>query len=1434
MTYGWGYDKWDDARFDAIKRTHSAADTLSLTDAIKKTARLRLADTLSLLDDLRKVIEDQLADSLGLSDSISPRSLVLFQDSAALADSILALFQAVQGDAVTLVDNLNPKLKINIGNDRLSLSDEMQENAQPLIGDAIAVADAITQAVSAFRTDTLSLADTLATRTEATLTDTMALVDALIEFVGKTDQDSAASLADAIARKISPEDLADTLASLTDDFSLEPKPKVIDSTTIADAIIARVEANLTDLLSTVDDIKAAVEDAQGDSAAPADDIAIETRRIIADTLTLADAIVTGYGTSLLKPGTFEFGKFDESKYDDTGDYVETSDTFSWERGLGILGQDLLSIADAIQAHAEGYHADTLALVDNYDKDIKPNSGDTTGLTESLAVAFSKTIDELLSLSDNLLRTVAFTISDNPGGIADQLELAAKPVAAEIVLNLDDDYKMEAMACLADIMNLSDTSLASVVNAVNDVGTLNDVLVKKVGAILEIDEISTLTDNLALAVTLGVISDSVGLADRIDNVLRLIVGASFDMVAWDNAAFDTIGELIPVVDTLNLLISSALSESLNVDEEVQASIKLKYDETISLVDNLLAIYAIMASSDLPLSDTSNIETRKTTAEDIPLVEALTMKAGLNVAEAIAAVDIFGVLNRRSAAETIDLMDEIARLYRYVLGTAWDSTEWDTGVFDGTGDQLNIADSYRFAVAALVQDAIAANEQLKAAVSADLGIDTTGNLSDDVQLGIIKAAAESMGVSDTLLQLIIGLRKDTPLSLAELLSKNAGLPSDDSSTVADSIIAALILARKVDDLVTAVDDLVMEVKKVLKDAAVLTDSFALSTARGIQEAYAVAEALGIKTKRTVASNGVGIIDELRLKCALGIARDVEGVADSIRGKVKTILQQVFINGVSIPVNGLTISHSGKDRVSTAAFKISSPTAEVLNLAKQRAPVTIYLADGVGNTDYFGGRIVRNPTEARGTMTTEMEVTVDDWTAASLDVYVSESFANGFGTIDGALKYLWTKYYGYEIDLSRVEATGKDMPSMVFNYVPLFAVTEQLAQLLGWSWHVEYNGAGRVLQFYPPASAVQPISLSREARNIVAGTARFGQDDAIANVVYVFGGQGISNPYTQRILADGENTIYKLGSKPHRLDEGSDGGVIVTLINPAGTRFTQRLGIMNLHEAEDFDVLLDFNEATLRWRDDNKPAKGWVIEGLYRYTYPIMVQLTDDTSIKQYGRIETTVNDSSIKDPVAARDLGRAILRDRAYPKGFGSCEVYVPGLRAGQFITVDLPAYNTKGLFEITEVEKWIQGTTVRRRVTLNVADNAESRIAQRLKDFAKRLASLEAANRQEDMVVQRWLQGPARNIGASATGRVKGFIQDTMADTSQPLDAFVLTWKATGKAETYASETVLAMESFAKKPKPKKADTVTAADNISGGITFFDIHKFGDASHPWGL
>ncbi|WDU84196.1 hypothetical protein [Caloramator sp. Dgby_cultured_2] len=273
--------------------------------------------------------------------------------------------------------------------------------------------------------------------------------------------------------------------------------------------------------------------------------------------------------------------------------------------------------------------------------------------------------------------------------------------------------------------------------------------------------------------------------------------------------------------------------------------------------------------------------------------------------------------------------------------------------------------------------------------------------------------------------------------------------------------------------------------------------------------------------------------------------------------------------------------------------------------------------------------------------------------------------------------------------------------------------------------------------------------------------------------------------------------------------------------------------MHNPDDYDVLLNFNEKTLKWREDNKPSKDAIISITYRYSYPILVHLTDDVSIKNFGLSEHRIQDTNIKDIKTARELGKMVLRENAWPKGYGSCEVFVEGLRAGDFITVNLPKYNANGLYEIVEIEKWIEASRVRRRVTLNIADDAESRIAQRLKDFAKRISSLEASQRPEDVVVQRILRAGNKNLKINIAGSVKGGIKQNFEDDLNNLiESHVLALKRSWSSNVYSYDNLNLEEEIRKKITLNKNEDVAVSEYVKLGTAFLGKAQFGTA--VWGV
>ena len=126
-----------------------------------------------------------------------------------------------------------------------------------------------------------------------------------------------------------------------------------------------------------------------------------------------------------------------------------------------------------------------------------------------------------------------------------------------------------------------------------------------------------------------------------------------------------------------------------------------------------------------------------------------------------------------------------------------------------------------------------------------------------------------------------------------------------------------------------------------------------------------------------------------------------------------------------------------------------------------------------------------------------------------------------------------------------------------------------------------------------------------------------------------------------------------------------------------------------------------------------------------------MEDPVSIAKYGVVEGKYIDTKITDSRQARETALQLLNAKSMPAGYGALETTEPGLRAGIFVKVDMPHIGGTGTYEITEVEKKTDKTVIKRTVTLNKADDPESRIAARLKDYAQRLANLELKDLDDD-------------------------------------------------------------------------------------------------------
>ena len=299
------------------------------------------------------------------------------------------------------------------------------------------------------------------------------------------------------------------------------------------------------------------------------------------------------------------------------------------------------------------------------------------------------------------------------------------------------------------------------------------------------------------------------------------------------------------------------------------------------------------------------------------------------------------------------------------------------------------------------------------------------------------------------------------------------------------------------------------------------------------------------------------------------------------------------------------------------------------------------------------------------------------------------------------------------------------VAFNYETLFDVTEYIVEQLGWIWFIDFDGAQRILKIFPPQSEIYPKVIGQGMLQPLADTPSFSYDEELINAVYLFGGEGISEETSQTEVADGQKTIYYTYYKPVDLKVFVDG-------------VQKSVGIKNIDSLDDgYDVLMNYNEKTVEFPEEEKPLQGQLVRYEYKYRFPIVTYMEDAESISRYGKSMKRIDDNKINSPIQARKKAERLLEDHANPKLGGSMTVMDPGIRAGMYIEVELPKYGVFGIFKVNQAEVYFQDHMLFNRLDLNRITRSAEKFVAKIKELSKRIGNLEAKERDDDIVVQQF-------------------------------------------------------------------------------------------------
>jgi len=276
--------------------------------------------------------------------------------------------------------------------------------------------------------------------------------------------------------------------------------------------------------------------------------------------------------------------------------------------------------------------------------------------------------------------------------------------------------------------------------------------------------------------------------------------------------------------------------------------------------------------------------------------------------------------------------------------------------------------------------------------------------------------------------------------------------------------------------------------------------------------------------------------------------------------------------------------------------------------------------------------------------------------------------------------------DVDTSLVE-TGPAIEKFVFNYVPASQAFDDIAELAGYIWYIDYE---KRLHFTPKDRNAAPFGLtetSQNWRNLKVSESR----ELYRNRQIVRAGTALTDERTDTVIAtEADQKLFELSYPVGTASAVTVNGVPKTL------------GVSGLHEGRDFYWSYGSNVLTA----EVAPGTGAAVALTYRGMFPILVDERLDAEILARRALEggTGVYEAIADDP-AINVQNVAVTKALAYLRKHGVIpqvvrfETDAPGLRPGQLLPVDIPAAGLGDNYLVESVSmRDMQGAVNRYTVT----------------------------------------------------------------------------------------------------------------------------------------
>lgn len=313
--------------------------------------------------------------------------------------------------------------------------------------------------------------------------------------------------------------------------------------------------------------------------------------------------------------------------------------------------------------------------------------------------------------------------------------------------------------------------------------------------------------------------------------------------------------------------------------------------------------------------------------------------------------------------------------------------------------------------------------------------------------------------------------------------------------------------------------------------------------------------------------------------------------------------------------------------------------------------------GATKIFGGRIIRIDREVESPGVEKFSVSCKDYVEDMDGFLAVEDYQEK--TVDFIISDLLSKYAnGAGFTVNNVDCDIV-IQRILFDAKPISKCIDELAELVNYQWYIDPN---KDIHFFAKGTEEAPFELTDSNGNYIFSSLKLTEDySQVVNSILVEGGtfKGETVKIDFKVLeSDVDEERESFSTIEHFAEMPK---VYVNDVQ-------KTVGVNNLDKAEDFDILWDYNQKIIKFREDNRPGLFDKITLEGSVSIPAIFIATDSDSISEYGKKQIKIIDKSIDSFQEAAQRAAAELDAYKEKLTDGSFTTYNSGLVSGQQIHI----------------------------------------------------------------------------------------------------------------------------------------------------------------------